>query len=83
MFLRAPQRAVRTEVFGSIISSRHDEQPRADLKPGALRGFELDSEAQLTVLEEKLRDASHFRESLDVADRQHRRISQSATTRPA
>ena len=37
---------------------------------------EMDPEAQLAVLEEKLGDTSYVRESLDVADRQHRQVTQ-------
>ena len=68
---------------GSVISSRQDEQPRADLKPGALGGLEVDAEAQLAVLEEELRDASHFRESLESLIVSTGASRRSATSCPA
>ena len=53
------------------------QQSRADLESSALGRLEVDVEAQLAVLEKELRDASQLCESLDIADREDRRVTQS------
>ncbi len=59
-----------------VMGFRQREKPRADLEAGALRGSEMNAEAQPAVLEEKLRDAPQRHEPFRIADRQHGQVTE-------